>query len=111
MLLGSHLDPFLDEALVVDVLRIAHVPADELGMRAMGQPRAVELIDDNVTIAIDEFVVLSGKGSIGLFRPLLLDEGYSFLDHRHRVILARSVPGRGSPDKKRGCKSGNQRLL
>ena len=53
-LLGGEFDALLDVELAVDVLRIAQVLADELCVRAVGQHLAVELIDDDVKVAIDE---------------------------------------------------------
>ena len=70
----------------------------------MGQHLAVELVDDNVQIAIDELAVLAGKCSIGLFRPLLLDEGYGLLDHRDGVVLASAICRRGcASENNHGC--------
>src|SRR6202043_1403742 len=49
-LLGGELDTLLDVELAVDVPRIAHVLADKLFVRAVGQNLAVKLVDHDVEI-------------------------------------------------------------
>src|SRR5215471_15341446 len=51
-LLASHFDALLDEKLAVDILGFAHVLADELFVGAMGKDLPIELIDDDVEVAV-----------------------------------------------------------
>src|SRR5688572_21329068 len=65
-LLVRHLDALLDVQLAVDVLRLAHVLADELLVRTVREHLAVELIDDDVEVAIDEAALLIADLGVSL---------------------------------------------
>jgi hypothetical protein len=48
---------------------------------------SVQPIDYDVQIAVVELTTLVADFGIGLFGPLLLDEGDCFLDHRNRLVF------------------------
>jgi hypothetical protein len=110
-LLGGEFDALLDVELAVDVLSIDEVLADELLVRAMGQHFAVKLIDHDIEVAITELAGLAGDLRVGLFAPLLLDEGNGLLDHCDSFILVRAIARTGgTSENEHGCHGTNERL-
>ena len=92
-----------DQKNAIDVLRVAHVLADELVVGAVCQHLAVELIDDDVKIPIAELAALLGDLGVGLVRPFGLDERNGFPDHRGGFILVGAVCGTGDAALERKC--------
>src|SRR5215471_860925 len=62
---ASKFDALLDEELSVDILSIAHVLADELRIGAMGKDLPIQLIDDDVKVAIVKSPGLTGDRLVG----------------------------------------------
>src|SRR5829696_8799885 len=59
--LGHHLDALLHEVLAVVVAQLEHVLADHLLVRAVGEDLALQVVDDDVEVAVDPRRLLAAE--------------------------------------------------